>query len=732
MSRFYWHGVITVSELRGAPYPSNNWFPPGCLISITNAAGTAGASYVMLRGAYLPGTAEVAADRWHRDSYGNTNGIGGRNPTSVLPSGIGHITDPRPNNAAGLVDYEASSTVWRYKPYQFGQSLTSEFFRIRAAFGSFAELEWPFDYDFEAPWFATGDSITGLYCRWKSPTKLIVVVSGGQTPRKSEVPEFPFIWDPSRWSLDNGATVLSVANGAEDLSDIPNWGGGSVKAYRTFELTTTPMPLQPAQLDPPYILMGAGTGGPYDASASSLGAYGPPIWIDQIPDSPAPPEAPESGVLQVYALPSVQIEELASSDTGLWGSLINCIPAPGETEVPHRIRGVLTPITLQVFRAEYVIDLSRLRIRLDNDWVMQAGTWNAPFTGATEVLGDAVRALSFTRSTPFESAQEVRVRVYLDGSAPGNVIGDYRFTYLDETRPVLEDVVAEGPSALRAVFVEAMDDSAEDPEHYRLTRVSKIAFEPRVVRVVRETGRALLLETSGPLTFGASYVLQVEGVRDVNDNLIADDGREITFVAHTPPVPDGRRFALWDFVPEMHKRIDRETGELETLIEVLQEPTDVLLYEIDRFATISDPDQAPEDFVDAMLADFACPLDLGDLSLGDKRKVLSLLLGIYQQKGTTEGLIKAARALLELEIAIHPLNEGGWQLGVHELGNEETTWLGPETSFQRFAFEVEVVRMSDAPAMTDVQRARLVELVHALRPAHTHFRRITETVIEVA
>ncbi len=437
----------------------------------------------------------------------------------------------------------------------------------------------------------------------------------------------------------------------------------------------------------------------------------------------------------VYGLPSVQVRDVVDtsmSETENGGAyrLINRVPEPGEAEVPSTLDGAPTPILLQVLPLYGEVSAQPLGIRVDGQVVVQNGEIvGAGWSGVIKTLGDAVVSASLVRATPFGSAHVTEVRVTYEGAQ----LDPYSFVWRDETPPVVEDAAPEGLFIVRVTFDEPVaPTSALVPSKYRLRAVSPFAAvpEPTVVST-GASAREVWVGFSQPLTFGATYAIVVTGVADRYGNVIEADDAERTFVAALPEVPAGRRFVLWDFVPELHKRLDRDGGALQRFVSVLQEPTDLLLYEIDRFAQITDPDFAPEDFVDAMLADLGNPFDVSGLELGEKRKLLALLLSLYQQKGTTEGLIDAARTLLGLTISVHPLNEGGWMLGVHELGNPDTTWLAPETSFQRFAFEVVVLLPHSAPVLLAETRARLVELIHVMRPAHTHFRRLIERINDI-
>lgn len=433
---------------------------------------------------------------------------------------------------------------------------------------------------------------------------------------------------------------------------------------------------------------------------------------------------PTLTALPTYQLPSVQLTEVRSalvlSDAPI---VVNRVPEPGEVEVPFATRGAPTPIRFQVMGLDPV-EVSKVRVTANGATVFEAGALEAPFTGASALFTPYVFALSFVRATPYASAERVDVRVLYDGDE----VATWGFVWEDNTLPQLLDVVPADTSDLIVLFDEPLSDSGLVPERYTLRRVGTFAAVPAATRAARSADdpNAVRVGFDQPLTFGATYALHVEAVTDRYGNVIDPDHRTVTFVAYSPPVPEGRRFLLWDFVPALHKRADQETGDFARLINVLQEPTNVLLYEIDRYATLADPDRAPEDFVEAMLADLGNPFRLDDLDLADKRRLLGFLVGIYQLRGTTVGVVVAIRALFGLDVAVHPLNEGGWLLGVHELGNPDTTWLGPETSFQRFAFEVTVL---GPRAVRDAfERRRIDELVHFMRNAHTHYRRLHDWV----
>ena len=233
------------------------------------------------------------------------------------------------------------------------------------------------------------------------------------------------------------------------------------------------------------------------------------------------------------------------------------------------------------------------------------------------------------------------------------------------------------------------------------------------------TGSALDLLTNVPLTPGASYRVDVDGVVDASGNVIgAPDGSAI-FTGFVPPRPSSRAFDLYRFLPELNRRED-ETGDLRRFLACLQEVTDLLLHDIDCFPDLLDPDLAPEPVLDLMLGELGNPFAF-DLSVVDKRRLLNVLVAMYREKGTARGIVNAIRFFLRLEVQITAYAGEALTLGESLLGDD---WvLGPSSSFAALAFEVTSPRV-----LTAEERRRLRQIVEYLKPAHTHFARLVEPV----
>jgi phage tail-like protein len=141
--------------------------------------------------------------------------------------------------------------------------------------------------------------------------------------------------------------------------------------------------------------------------------------------------------------------------------------------------------------------------------------------------------------------------------------------------------------------------------------------------------------------------------------------------------------------------------------------TDLVLADVDRFAELLDLERAPEPFVDAMLEDLGNPFRF-ELDERQKRRLASVLVDMYRQKGTDPGIRNTVRFLLGVDIRrVLAFAGTALTLGESELGED---WeLGPSGSYARYAFHVEV-----ATPLTSLERRQVRALVEYMKPAHTH------------
>lgn len=266
----------------------------------------------------------------------------------------------------------------------------------------------------------------------------------------------------------------------------------------------------------------------------------------------------------------------------------------------------------------------------------------------------------------------------------------------------------------------AAPGDALNPAGYSFARLSAPAVDVAAVAVETVTASAVNVITDTDLTPNASYRVTVAGVTDLDGNPVLPPSDSAVLSGFVPPRPAGRRFDLYQMLPAMNRRED-ETSDLRNFLACLQEVTDFLLHDIDRFSDILDPDVAPEPFLDLMLIDLGNPFAF-DLSAVDKRRLLNVLVAIYREKGTAAGIRNAIRFFLGLEVEIIAYRGESLILGESLLGVD---WvLGPSDSFSAYAFEVVAPR-----ALTAEERRRVRQIVDYMKPAHTHFVRLVEPEI---
>ena len=172
-------------------------------------------------------------------------------------------------------------------------------------------------------------------------------------------------------------------------------------------------------------------------------------------------------------------------------------------------------------------------------------------------------------------------------------------------------------------------------------------------------------------------------------------------------------------LPAMNRREDLSgTLDLRKFIACYQEPTTLLLGEMDAALDILDPDYAPEAFLDAMLFDFGNPFTFS-LDATGKRLLLAILLPLYRQKGTDRGIAAAVLFFLGISITITDYATTTLALGEAQLGVD---WiLGPGLKWDLYAFDVTITITP-----TDEQRRQLIAIVQYMKPAWTHFVNLIE------
>lgn len=459
-----------------------------------------------------------------------------------------------------------------------------------------------------------------------------------------------------------------------------------------------------------------------------------------------PDNAGLAGVDVEVVLPSVYIDQLLVPEAVASDLFVaNRVPAPAQTDVP---------IDLATYAFTLVdvdgagVDLSNTTVTVEGATVYTAGAFVLPWAGTvTTGQGATGQDVTFVIDVPAselprDSEEPITIRVQSQLNGPASVIDtSWSFVSADVLPPAVQTATMIDKDVLRVTFTDAvlMDDStngALNPSNYSTVRMSVPAVTLDVVSVaqVNDEPDTVDITFNWEATMAAIYTIVAANIADDAGNLIDPIGQEQRFTGFVPQRPLGRRFELLDFIPRMNKAEDRTveqgaqptnagTGELRKFILCLQDIVDVLLCSIDRWTDIIDIDLAPEPFLDAILQDLGNPFAdcIADLDEDGKRRLARVLISIYKQKGTAQGIINAVRFFLGIEITLDVINARDyWQLGISTLG--VTTTLAPPVGsplWYSFWIDSEVV-------LTAEQRERILCVAQYMKGAHEHILGVTE------
>lgn len=413
-------------------------------------------------------------------------------------------------------------------------------------------------------------------------------------------------------------------------------------------------------------------------------------------------------------LPALYIDDVRGERASGRLVLANRDPAPDEVGVP-----LDSTIALEIIDVgSDGVDAAWSRVWIDGVLAYELRTvmpgWDGPRAAVVETADTLRIVLDPVVPLASEARVEVRVQAATWGGAH-TLEATYSFVAEDRTAPRLLAVQAIAPTLVRLGFDEPV----------RVVDPLACTFERRTVPAVpiaaiaaEADGSIVLVRTDTRMTPDALYELRVRGVADLAGNPVLPPYDRAAFAGFRPARPSRRRFDLWSMLPKYNRREDT-TGDLRRFIACLQEVTDLLLAEVDRFGDTFDIERAPEPFVDLILRDLGNPFPF-ELDLRAKRRLAGLLVDMYRQKGTAAGIRNAVRFFLGVHVtAIVPFAAETMVLGESELGVD---WvLGPSERFARYAFDVHVDRV-----LSDVERRQLRAIVEYLRPAHTHFVDLVE------
>ncbi|MFH0899447.1 MAG: Ig-like domain-containing protein, partial [Pseudomonadota bacterium] len=392
-------------------------------------------------------------------------------------------------------------------------------------------------------------------------------------------------------------------------------------------------------------------------------------------------------------------------------------PAPDESNVP-----IDSKVALElVDPGSDSIDRAATRIWVDGmlafDGALDPGAQPA-FAGpgaAVVETADTLRVV-LDPALHFASQATVLVRVVSAITGGADTLDEsYRFQIEDRTAPRGLAAQATGQRTVRVGFDEPVVLPADGTGFVFAAFQAPAVPVAAVAASVDATVVELTLDTE--MTPDVLYEVRATSTTDLAGNPVLAPFDRTTFAGFRPSRPASRRFDLWQMLPSYNRRID-QTGDLRRFIACLQEVTDLLLADCDRFPDVFDLERAPEPFLDAILADLGNPFSFNLDALG-KRRLAAVLVQMYRQKGTAVGIRNAIRFFLGIDaVAVLPFSGDALVLGESELGID---WiLGPSNEFARYAFSIEV-----GVPLTDTQRRQARAIVDYMRPAHTHFASLT-------
>lgn len=426
--------------------------------------------------------------------------------------------------------------------------------------------------------------------------------------------------------------------------------------------------------------------------------------------------------MALVLLPRVGVELVRADVAADRVLVINRDPAPGEVGAP---RDTVVGLHLLDTDATPGFNLGSIVVTIDGEIAFTGGSAATGFSASTTSTSSPAdrRMILIWRDADYDSEQVISVEVEGETTDAEAFSFAWSFTVEDFTAPALVSASDRGdrvlwltfdePVALTAGAVLATDILIEPADGYTEPAVSVVPL------TAEAQGSVLVLTLERDLSPGRNYVVTVaaETVEDAVGNPLGS-GATAAFVALVPDAPAGRDFDLWSMLPA-YNRADDPAGDLRLLISAWQEMVVLLFSKIDRFGELINLDTAPEANLDAILYGLGNPFDVSEMTLADKRRLASLLVEMYRERGTAKGIINAIRLFLGIEVEVIPIGRTGMRLGTSQLNVD---WvLGSDDPRTLYSFIIE------SPVdLTPAQRVQLVALVEYIRPAREHFVALVE------
>jgi len=238
--------------------------------------------------------------------------------------------------------------------------------------------------------------------------------------------------------------------------------------------------------------------------------------------------------------------------------------------------------------------------------------------------------------------------------------------------------------------------------------------------------------TDYQMTARAAYHILVSGVIGETPNVMTDT--DVDFEGFIVSHVVRGSLHLWDLVSGLHRRDDTDgTGDLAKLFTALQEVLDRLIEDIDAFfLELCDIDKLREDFLDTLLHDLGNPFEgMFVLSPIKKRRLASILVQIYREKGTCQGILNAVLFFVEVALSscFEPWQADTWRLAGGSYPSPtgpDQDELGLDTILGGDTTEIYTFRLVSPTVLTVEQRSQINAIADYMKPANTVYRGIIE------
>lgn len=235
-------------------------------------------------------------------------------------------------------------------------------------------------------------------------------------------------------------------------------------------------------------------------------------------------------------------------------------------------------------------------------------------------------------------------------------------------------------------------------------------------------------------TARAGYHVLVENVRGGPAGpALPDDADEADWTGYTPSQVSRASLRIIETLPGILRRMDDEgTGDLAGFFTAVQEVFERVLEDVDAFFyDLCEIDRARPEFLDAILYDLGNPFfGLLDLTTNEKRKLISLLVDMYREKGTCEGIVNAVLVFTGLQLSgcsnawvdTWRLHGGSYPTTTQPRGGpyklDLNARLGPGGGSERWSFWL----LHPTPgSITAAQLAIIAAIVDYMKPAASHY-----------